>query len=127
MNLFRILLAPAFAAAVLSLTSCDEATLAAISAAGNSQYNQPPRPYYAPSYYQAPPAYSPYASDYREPSPAQRQHTFDVGYRVGQDDYRHGLKMSTSRHQGLYDRNTEDAFRSGYSSGYNQAKARDKR
>jgi hypothetical protein len=111
--------------AAFSLTSCDESTMAAIAAAANSSYNQPPVPYYEPSPYAGQGNYSPYTPAYVVPSGAQRQHAFDIGYRVAQDDYRHDLNMSIARHRGLFDDNTEEAFRSGYSSGYNQAKQND--
>jgi hypothetical protein len=126
MHLSKILLATFSLGTAISLTSCDESTMAAIAAASNAGYNQPPVPYYEPSPYSGQGSYSPYTPAYAVPSQAQRQHAFDIGYRVGQDDYRHDLNMSTARHRGLFDKNTEDSFRAGYSSGYNQAKSNDR-
>lgn len=112
--------------AALALTSCDESTMAALAAASNAGYNQPTVSYHEPSPYAGQGNYSPYSPAYAAPSQSQRQHAFDIGYRVGQDDYRHNLNMSTARHRGLFDKNTEDSFRAGYSSGYNQAKENDR-
>ena len=126
MKSIRILLGTATIAACALLTSCDEAALAAL-ASNNSGYNQPITPYYEGSQYSNyQSGYSPYTPAYAVPSQAQRQHAFDIGYRVGQDDFRHGLNMSTARHRELFDNNTQESFRSGYSSGYNQSKERER-
>lgn len=71
-----------------------------------------------------------YASGYypysQAPSQAsidkRRHHAFDVGKRVGADDYHHGKDKRYVKHPDLYDSNTQDAFKKGYYKGYEKAR-----
>jgi hypothetical protein len=82
-----------------------------------------------PQHYQEPPHYS-YSTGYYPYSPpppeidivARRQHAYDVGYRVGQDDFHQHLTLHFVRHPDLYDEGTHDAFARGYTNGYNVAR-----
>ena len=82
-------------------------------------------------HYQAPPHYSSGSGGgyypYTSPPPKanetqQRQHAYDVAYRVGQDDFHHHLSKHFTRHPDLFDDLTHDAFRTGYESGYDAAR-----
>lgn len=67
--------------------------------------------------------YYPYAAPPREADAASRnQHAYDVGYRVGQDDFHHHLSKHFVRHRDLFDDATHDAFASGYGAGYDIAR-----
>lgn len=82
-----------------------------------------------PTYYQPPPTYSdspgyyPYAPPPPNIPPPQRaQHAYDVGYRVGQDDFLQGHSKHFVRHVDLFDDATRDAFSHGYDTGYDVAR-----
>ena len=84
----------------------------------------------AATHYQNPPHYAngggyyPYTPPPAKADPTTRnQHAFDVGYRVGQDDFHHHLSKHFTRHSKLYDHDTHDAFARGYGSGYDIARA----
>ena len=97
--------------------SLKDALLDALSRDSSSHYQ-------APSNYSNSGSYSPYAPPPPDADPrARNQHAFDVGYRVGQDDFHQHLKAQISRHENLYDRGTADAFGSGYHTGYDRAKS----
>jgi hypothetical protein len=80
--------------------------------------------YQAPSDYSDGGGYSPYSPPPSGVAPANRnQHAYDVGYRVGQDDFHRHLTKHFTRHDDLYDPATHDAFGSGYESGYDRARS----
>ncbi len=55
-------------------------------------------------------------------------HTTDAHARqVGADDYARGKSKSYSRHDNLYDSHNQDDFKDAYYSGYEAARARDRR
>ena len=84
----------------------------------------------ASSHYQSPPDYSnpggyyPYAPPPRGIDPtARNQHAYDVGYRVGQDDFHAGQGKRFARHRDLFDEATHDSFGRGYEIGYDRARS----
>ena len=84
--------------------------------------------YQAPPHYSNPSDYSPYTPAPLKADPVSRnQHAYDVGYRVGQDDFHHHLSKHFTRHPDLYDKATHDSFASGYERGYDVARDRDRR
>ncbi|MCF6312083.1 MAG: hypothetical protein L3J39_06500 [Verrucomicrobiales bacterium] len=67
--------------------------------------------------------YYPYAPVPNRGSSSQRNsHAYDVGYRVGQDDFNHKKPKHYPGHSGLYDNNTRQAFKNGYVKGYDNAR-----
>ncbi|MEZ0389797.1 MAG: hypothetical protein ACAI34_22145 [Verrucomicrobium sp.] len=81
------------------------------------------------SHYQPPPDYAsgtgyyPYAPPPPEVNEVQRrQQAYDIGYRVGQDDFHSGHSKHFIRHPELFDEQTKDAFGHGYDSGYDLAR-----
>jgi len=79
--------------------------------------------YQSPPHYSNPGGYSPYTPPPLKADPvARNQHAFDVGYRVGQDDFHQHHSKRFSRHPDLFDRATQDAFASGYERGFDTAK-----
>ncbi len=80
--------------------------------------------YQAQSHYGQQSGYYPYTAPPRDADKRVRnQHAYDVGYRVGQDDFHHHLDKHFVRHPDLYDDETHDAFGKGYESGYDAARA----
>lgn len=78
--------------------------------------------YQAESNYSDHTGYYPYTPPPSEADAAARnQHAYDVGYRVGQDDYHHHLSKHFTRHPDLFDSATHDAFANGYGAGYDAA------
>ncbi|MCB1076244.1 MAG: hypothetical protein KDM64_00325 [Verrucomicrobiae bacterium] len=79
--------------------------------------------YQQDSHYSDQTGYYPYTAPPREADAKVRnQHAYDVGYRVGQDDFHHHLSKHFVRHEDLYDDATHDAFGSGYGAGYDAAR-----
>lgn len=79
--------------------------------------------YLEDSHYSDHTGYYPYTSPPAEADAKTRnQHAYDVGYRVGQDDFHHQLSKHFVRHPDLFDDATHDAFGSGYSAGYDAAR-----
>ena len=79
--------------------------------------------YHAESHYGEQTGYYVYSPPPSEADNAMRnQHAYDVGYRVGHDDYHHHLSKHFTRHPDLYDQATHDAFAGGYESGYDRAR-----
>lgn len=124
-----LILAAGAAVTLLTLSSCEVVEVPSGPAPYGGYSSQPvymPPQAYAPStpYYQsgyypysAPPARSEKVSDAQ-----RRQHAYDVGYRVGQDDFHRGLDKHYVRHPDLYDSDTRDGFKDGYESGYDRAR-----
>jgi hypothetical protein len=68
--------------------------------------------------------YSPYSAAPQGIDPkARNQHTYDVGYRVGQDDYHAGRDKHFVKHPDLFDRETREPFGRGYENGYDRARS----
>jgi hypothetical protein len=114
------------------LPSCvvtPEALDALAATASRPTYYPPPdvHPYRATSdYYSS--GYYPYSRPAPTQSAAsQKAHTYDVAYRVGQDDFHHNRSKHMDQHKNLYDASTHDAFRSGYEAGYDAARRKAKR
>ena len=106
-----------------------EAMDALAANASRPAYYPPPQvhPYRATSDY-----YSSGYYPYSRPAPtqsvsSQKAHAYDVGYRVGQDDFHHNRSKHMDQHKNLYDSATHDAFRDGYEAGYDAARRRGKR
>lgn len=91
--------------------------------------------YPARSYQPAPYQSGYYGGGYAPPAPYQaeytieerRRHAYELGRRLGRDDYHAGRKKSYGRHDSYYDYSTEQAFKDGFYSGYEEARERDKR
>jgi hypothetical protein len=106
-----------------------EAMDAIAASSSRPTYYPPPNvhPYRASSdYYSS--GYYPYST---APSTAslssQKAHTYDVAYRVGQDDFHHNRPKHMDQHQNLFDATTHSSFRSGYEAGYDAARRNAKR
>lgn len=114
------------------LSSCvvtPEAMDALAAAGSRPTYYPPPaaHPYRATSDYYAS-GYYPYSTPPPSASSAsQKAHTYDVAYRVGQDDFHHNRPKHMDQHKNLYDSTTHDAFRNGYEAGYDAARRNAKR
>jgi hypothetical protein len=114
------------------LPSCvitPEAMDALANSASRPTYYPPPQvhPYRSSSdYYSS--GYYPYSTPPKTASTAsQKAHTYDVAYRVGQDDFHHNRPKHMDQHKNLFDANTHDSFRSGYEAGYDAARRNAKR
>lgn len=65
----------------------------------------------------------PYTSSPPNLSKSQRNsHAYDIGYRVGQDDFHHKKDKHYVKHPGLYDSDTRESFKKGYEKGYDDAR-----
>lgn len=133
----RIVALLALGAAFAAMSSCvmtPEMAEAMAAGAGRPTY-QPAVPYQQP----APYAYSrpatpygngPYSSGYypysapprNESLSVQKAHAYEVGFRVGQDDFHHKRPKHMDQHKSLFDDATHDSFRDGYEAGYDAAR-----
>ena len=68
--------------------------------------------------------YYPYAPPQKDaPRENRLRHAYEVGFRVGQDDFYKGVTKHFTRHDKLFDKETHDAFAHGYDQGYDQARS----
>jgi hypothetical protein len=94
--------------------------LQALTDNGPTHYQEPPN-------YQNSSGYYPYTPPPPQvPAPERNQHAYDVGYRVGQDDFNKDVSKLFDRHQALYTPDTHEAFAQEYSGGYDAARSRKK-
>ena len=104
-----------FASSLLLGNDLDK-VLQALSDNGPTHYQEPPN-------YQNGTGYYPYTPPPPQANtPERNQHAYDVGYRVGQDDFNAHFSLHFTRHPDLFDDATRDAFASGYTNGYNIAR-----
>ncbi len=69
-----------------------------------------------------PSGYYPYTPPPRQsPDVIRQRHAYDVGFKVGQDDFYRGISRFGNRHSGLFDASTSNSFAQGYSDGYDTA------
>jgi hypothetical protein len=105
-------------ALILTVAHASDLTeaLRKLSENGPVHYQPPPSYYDSPGYYpySAPPP--------NIPDPQRNQHAYDVGYRVGQDDFLQQHSKHFVRHTDLFDDSTRDAFAHGYDTGYDVAR-----
>lgn len=101
------------------LSNCVVSPEALNSMASTPAYYPPPavHPYRVSSdYYSS--GYYPYSTPPPTVSQSSRNaHTYDVAYRVGQDDYHHKRPKHMDQHRNLFDNTTHNAFRDGYEAG----------
>jgi hypothetical protein len=114
----------AFTSAVLPSCVIDPQALDALANSSRPTYYPPPQvhPYRSSSdYYSS--GYYPYSTPPKTASTSsQKAHTYDVAYRVGQDDFHHNRPKHMDQHKNLFDATTHDSFRSGYEAGYDAAR-----
>ena len=70
-----------------------------------------------------PSGYYPYSAPPKGANPeVQKRHAYDVGNRIGQDDFNHGHSKHFTRHKDMYDDETHHNFALGYEHGYDKAR-----
>ncbi len=121
----KLLLPGLAVVAPLALTSCIELEEGYPYGGG---YSHPyTTPHYHSGYYGGgyapppPPYYGGYTIEER------RRQAYELGRRLGRDDYHAGRKKSYGRHSSYYDSVTEQAFKDGFYSGYEEARDLDKK
>lgn len=111
-----VVVLPVLAVSTIVWANDLEKVLKALADQGPGHYQEPPRYANGTGYY-------PYTPPPPQVDPTIRnQHAYDVGYRVGQDDFHAHFAMHFVRHPDLYDDGTKDAFAHGYTNGYSIAR-----
>ena len=102
---------------VFGLTSCDTVALEqALHDANNSSSYGDGRRSYDQGYYPYRPAHD---HEHRSNHP---RHPYQVGYRIGEDDFHHGYEKKYMMHEEMYDHETRAEFKKGYYAGFEDAR-----